>query len=219
MKVSAIIPAFNEEKTIGNVIKAVQLNSHIGEIVVVDDGSSDNTYEIAKKAGVGVIKILVNQGKAQAMDRGVEETNAPVLLFIDADLIGLDSKNLDNLIEPVLKGEVDMSIGTVDRKNLKKYIRWFVQKTDSPVAGQRVFRREFWALVPKKYKKEFYIESALSRFARVHSLKVKTIVLDGVTHVLKEKKYGFPFGMGERIRMFIQMVSVNIVLRIRYFRK
>ena len=216
MKVAAIIPAYNEEPTIGAVVRAVKENQLIDEIIVVDDGSVDDTYRIAQEAEARVIKIESNQGKASAMKRGVEETDASVFLFLDADLLGLTPQNLTHLIEPVITGELDLSIGTVDRRNLKKYIRWFVQKSDTPVAGQRVLKRELWDMVPEKYKKGYYIESAISLVAREKSLRVRTIVLEGVTHVLKERKYGFWFGMKERIKMFRQIISINLRLRYHY---
>jgi glycosyltransferase involved in cell wall biosynthesis len=56
MKISCIIPAFNEESTITNVIKNVKKVNVIDEIVVVDDGSTDNTYKNAKSEGVKVIR-------------------------------------------------------------------------------------------------------------------------------------------------------------------
>jgi len=217
MKIAAIIPAYNEEATIGAVISAVKENELIDEVIIVDDGSLDNTYSIAKESGAKVLQMSENQGKASAMEQGVKETDASVLVFLDADLIGLNSKNLNDLIEPVIKGELDLAIGTVDRRNLKKYIRWFVQKTDTPVAGQRVLKRELWDMIPEKYKKGYYIESTISLVAREKSLRVRTIVLEGVTHVLKERKYGFWFGMKERIKMFRQIFYINLRLRFNLF--
>ena len=214
-RVAAIIPAYNEEKTIGNVVEVLKFNPYISEIIVVDDGSFDNTSKVAKRVGARVISLSKNRGKAQAMAKGVRATKASILLFCDADLIGLKPENVDALLEPVLDGKVDMSIGTVDRKKLKKYIRWFVQKTDSPVAGQRALKKEVWELIPEKYKKKYYIESVLTYFAKINSLKVKTIVLEGVSHVIKEKKYGFCLGVGKRLSMFAQMVFVNIAIRLQ----
>jgi len=152
-RVAAIIPAYNEGKTIREVIKVLKSNPYISEVIVVDDGSLDNTSNAAKSVGAKVIRLAKNRGKAGAMAEGVKTTNASILFFCDADLIGLDNQNVNALLEPVLIGKVDMSVGTVDRKKLRKYIRWFAQKTDSPAAGQRVIKREFWDEIPAKYKK------------------------------------------------------------------
>ncbi|HEY0196431.1 MAG TPA: glycosyltransferase, partial [Methanobacterium sp.] len=63
MSISVIIPAFNEEKTVGNVVKTVKKVSYIDEVIVVDDGSYDNTSKVAEKAGATVIQHVKNRGK------------------------------------------------------------------------------------------------------------------------------------------------------------
>ena len=89
MKVSAIIPAYNEEKNIGRVLSVLIQIEEISEILVINDGSTDKTNEIAHSYGVKVIDFAENHGKGIAMWAGVMHTNAPVVLFLDADLIGL----------------------------------------------------------------------------------------------------------------------------------
>ncbi|MCD6429294.1 glycosyltransferase family 2 protein [bacterium] len=215
MKIAAIIPAFNEEKTIANVIRAAQATHSIDEIIVVDDGSSDNTGKIAKDCGVRVIRLKKNQGKGQALDRGVKATNASILVFIDADLINLTPGHLYKLIEPLLREEFDMVIGTVDRSELGQVFCWIVEKTESPFAGTRALKREFWEEIPDKYKKDYYIESVLTYFAKKKSLKIKPIILHNVTHLIKEKKHGIWHGIRARAKMFGQMALINIILRIR----
>lgn len=214
MKIAAIIPAFNEEKTIANVIRAAQATDYINEIIVVDDGSSDNTGEVARKCGARVITLKENQGKAQALDRGVKATNAPILVFLDADLINLTPDHLNQLIKPVLEDEFDMAVGTIDRSNLGKFFCWFFEKTESPFAGTRVLKRDFWQKIPEKYKKEYYIESVLTYFAKKHSLRVKPIILYNTQHLIKEKKYGIWQGIRARAKMFSQIAIINIILRI-----
>lgn len=214
MKIAAIIPAYNEEKTITNVIRAAQTSCYINEIIVVDDGSSDNTAKIAKDCGVKVISLKENQGKAQALDRGVRATSASILVFLDADLINLTSKHLEELIRPVLENEFDMAVGTIDRSNLGRFFSWFFEKTESPFAGSRALKREFWEKIPEKYKKEYYIESVLTYFAKKYSLRVKPIILYNTKHLIKEKKYGFWQGAKARAKMFLQIAIINIILRI-----
>ncbi len=67
VKVTALIPAFNEGKTIASIIKFLKQLPRIDEIVVVDDGSIDNTYQEAEKSGARVIKHKKNQGKDAAL--------------------------------------------------------------------------------------------------------------------------------------------------------
>lgn len=216
MKISAIIPAFNEEKTIASIIKEVKSNPLISEVIVVDDGSLDKTFDVAKKSKARVIKILKNEGKGEAMERGVKETDAPILMFIDADLINFNSCHIDLMLKPIILGEAEMSLGAIDRSKLGKIFSWFIEKTEMPFCGTRVLKRDFWLTIPDKYKKRYYVESALGYYAKKRNLRLKTVVLRGVKHVVKEKKYGLWEGAVARTKMFSQMLIINLVLRINF---
>ena len=71
MKTLAIIPAFNEESTLGDVIKAT--SPFVDETLVINDGSTDNTTEVSKKAGATVIDNIVNRGLGKTIKRGYAE--------------------------------------------------------------------------------------------------------------------------------------------------
>lgn len=217
MKICAIIPAFNEEKTIALVIRAAKLTPLISEVIVVDDGSSDNTLAVAKKIGAKIVKLSENQGKGRAMEVGVRETDAPILIFIDADLIGIKSQHFKLMLGPILKGEAEMTVGAIDRKWLGKTLDWLVKKNKLPFSGTRALKKEFWDEIPEKYKKKYYIESALSYFAKKKGLKIKTIVLKNVKHPIKEKKYGILVGIKYRAKMFFQIAIINLIMRIKLF--
>ena len=111
--VSAIITAYNEAETIGAVIDMILGHPDISEIIVVDDGSSDDTSEVASAKGVKVLKLPVNGGKAHAMDEGVKKAQNSVIFFSDADINGLDYKKISKIIDPVVQGKYAMnSLGT-----------------------------------------------------------------------------------------------------------
>lgn len=107
----AAIPAYNEELTIGSVVH--QASAHVDQVVVVDDGSTDRTAEIARQAGARVLRHQENQGKAQAirtlfgwaLDQGVEE-----LVLLDGDGQH-DPSQIPQLLTPVTEGEADVSLG------------------------------------------------------------------------------------------------------------
>jgi len=216
MKIAAIIPAYNEEKTIANVIKATKQSRFLDEIIVVDDGSIDGTKKIAQDLGIKVISNPKNLGKGKALIKGVEITDADILLFLDADLVKLTKEHLTMLLEPVIKGKVDMTVGAIDRKMFGNFLNEWFRKTESPFSGMRAIKRSFWDRIPNNYKKKFYVESAITYFAKRDNIKVQPFVLEGVRHIVKEKKMGFWQGTKARWKMNFQIVFINIALRLNF---
>ena len=85
--VSIIVPAYNEAEYIEETIKSIKLLADVGEIIVVDDGSKDDTYEILKKIeGIIVIRNPQNKGKGYAIKKGLEKATKEYIALIDADL-------------------------------------------------------------------------------------------------------------------------------------
>src|SRR5215213_4508522 len=109
LRVAAIVPAYNEEATVTEVLSALKATPGIDEILVVSDGSTDGTVEIARSLGLRTIHLRENQGKGRAMAIGVAHTDAPILLFVDGDILNLTKDLLTRLIEPVVSGRSDMN--------------------------------------------------------------------------------------------------------------
>ncbi len=114
-KVSAIICAYNEEKTIKEVILSVSKAVIVGEIVVVNDGSTDNTKEIIealrKEIEITAIHLEENKGKGYAMALAVEDAAFEIMVFIDADQRTIPSGYITQLVSPLLNNECDMVLG------------------------------------------------------------------------------------------------------------
>jgi len=124
--VAAVIPAKDEADRIAATVRAVRGIPGVDLVVVVDDGSSDDTAEIARAAGAEVVRHARNRGKAAAMATGAgyvarhEGVEGRVggsdgrrpLLFVDGDLEGT-AANLGVLVPPVLEGRADMTIATL----------------------------------------------------------------------------------------------------------
>lgn len=110
VKVTTIIPALNEEASIGKVIR--ELPSLISEIIVCDNGSTDRTAEMARKAGAKVVREDA-QGYGAACLRAISEVapDTDILLFVDADYSDYPEE-ATMLIEPIMHGEADMVIGS-----------------------------------------------------------------------------------------------------------
>src|SRR6056297_259166 len=111
MRIKALIPAFNEEKTIGNIIDILNTIPRVEEVIVVDDGSEDNTYQEADSRGAKVIKLDENKGKGAALQEGISKIDTEIILLLDGDLIGLNDTHIYKLINPLLADEADMTIG------------------------------------------------------------------------------------------------------------
>ncbi|WP_226624582.1 glycosyltransferase family 2 protein [Alloyangia pacifica] len=138
---SCIIPAFNEAPRIAAVLAAVLDHPLIGEVVVVDDGSSDGTAEVAEAAGQGHGKLRVlrqprNGGKTRAVARGISEARGTHVLLLDSDLIGLGEGHLSALAGPVLEGRADAAMSL--RRNAP--LLWRAIGIDY-ISGERVMPR------------------------------------------------------------------------------
>jgi glycosyltransferase involved in cell wall biosynthesis len=112
--ISVIIPAYNEEKTIGNVIEEIiEVMDSLGmpyEIIVVDDGSTDRTKEIASKYKATVISNGRNHGKGYALRKGFQQAQGNIIVTIDADGAH-NPKEIPDLINPLFNG-VDIVAGS-----------------------------------------------------------------------------------------------------------
>ncbi|MDK2984944.1 MAG: hypothetical protein PWQ96_586 [Clostridia bacterium] len=199
MKVSVVIPAYNEEKTIAGVLKPLINVKAVSEVIVVSDGSTDNTAEIAKNYGAKVIKLTSNVGKGGAMMVGVKAAESPVIMFLDADLLGLTAKHVEDLINPVLYEGFDMSVGLFEHGRLATDLAQIVAPF---LSGQRVLKKELLQEMSDLDASRFGIEVALTKYAREKKLPVKEIHLKDMTHVMKEEKFGFIKGFVARMKMY-----------------
>ncbi|MBI2044427.1 HAD-IB family phosphatase [Candidatus Pacearchaeota archaeon] len=151
MKVSCVIPAFNEESTIINVIKNVKKVKVINEIIVVDDGSTDNTYKNAKSEEVKVIKHTQNKGKGAAIKTGVSHSSGEIILFLDADLYSISPKKIASILQPLESDDADFVKTSFARargrvtelvvKPLFSVIFPFI-KFNQPLSGQFAIKRD-----------------------------------------------------------------------------
>ena len=116
MKISVVIPCFNEKDTISEIIEKVKKeNKYNKEIIVIDDFSTDGTREILnEKISKKIDKIILNDknfGKGYSVRRGVKEATGDIILIQDADL-EYDPIDYPRLIEPIIKGNADVVYGS-----------------------------------------------------------------------------------------------------------
>jgi len=208
MHVAAIIPAYNEEATIGGVVEVVRQCDLVSEILVVSDGSEDHTAERARAAGARVLQHETNQGKAGAMKTGMDATQASVLLFLDADLIGLSPAHVRVLLEPVLNDEADMSVGIFGDGRVATDL---AQMVAPYLSGQRALRREIleelYREAPHADLARFGIEVALTRHVRDKGYRVVEVPLEEMSHRMKEEKMGLVKGVAARLKMYYEILK------------
>ncbi len=198
-KVAAVIPAFNEEKSIRDVVQVAKAIQKIEEVLVVNDGSTDQTALRAQEAGAKVLSLGTNQGKGEAMQRGVEEAQAKIIVFLDADILGLQPKQILRLLTPVLEGQYQMVTGTLERG---KQIDRFNNHLEAPLSGLRVVTRELWEAVPAHFKKGYLIESGLHWTAKHYHFPTKNFILSGLHHLTKIEKQGPARGLWNYLKMW-----------------
>jgi len=109
-----IIPALNEENTIGNVIQFCLKHTLVSEVLVIDDNSEDATVKIAKETGA-TVHISKTRGKGISMKEGIALAKNELLLFLDADIDPYPANTINFLSEPLLNGEADFVKGTFTR--------------------------------------------------------------------------------------------------------
>lgn len=202
MKVAVVIPAYNEELRIAQVLGAVTRSSCVDQTIVVSDGSDDRTVEVAGVfPGVQVVDLSKNVGKGGAMWKGLQETDADIVVFFDADLVGLQPEHVDQLVQPVVKG-ADMSVG-IFRKG--KFWSDAAQAISPSISGQRAMRRQLLLDNPCIAGARMGVEVELTRIVRQQGLDLVKVHLRGVTHTSKEKKFGFVEGAARRAKMYAEI--------------
>ncbi|HEY3921223.1 MAG TPA: glycosyltransferase family 2 protein, partial [Gaiellaceae bacterium] len=124
MRVSFLIPAYNEERTIGEVLERIAALGLDSQVIVVDDGSSDRTAEIAESHGVTVIR-QANAGKGAALRAAIGEIDGQIAVIQDADM-EYDPAEVPELIEPIVRGVADVVYGSRLRggKAQRAYLFW-----------------------------------------------------------------------------------------------
>lgn len=152
LKVSVIIPAYNEEETVAKVVEVVKNVSFVDEIIVINDGSTDRTEEEATNAGAIVINHAVNKGKGEALYTGYKEAECDIIAFIDADIHNLTSKKVEAMIKPILDGKTDITktkfareSGRVTELTAKPLLNFFFPEInfEQPLSGQFAAKKEY----------------------------------------------------------------------------
>ncbi len=204
-RVSAVIPAYSEGRTIAEVIAGLTGHPLIGEVIVVSDGSTDDTVEQARACGARVIELPVNRGKAAAVERGVQAAAHDHILLLDADIRGLTPEMVTAIVAPVLRGDFSMFVGLRGRRT---YWTNRLLHFTPIIGGERALTRSLWHCVPSRYKRKFQLEIALNFFVKRGGGRMGFAVMPGLTHITKERKRGLWLGLLQRLSMCLDIVII-----------
>ncbi len=202
MKVSAIIPAFNEEKTISTVIQAALGCQDIDEIIVVDDGSTDRTSSTASSFdSVRLIRFSKNRGKGAAYARGLREARNRVVFTLDADLPRIRTVDISKIVDRYRVGDVDAVIGP---QGLTPFF-------DS-VTGQRIYDKSIVlpylsCIAPNRFALEIVLNQIFSH------RRVAVVAIRTVGHLFKHQRYPLLFSVVENIKEVCQQLWFFFIIR------
>lgn len=231
-RLSTIIPAFNEGDTIGITLNQLQrsLSKHsfYNEIIVVDDGSFDNTGIIAREHGADkVIRNYRSQGKNRAIAIGLECSKESIIVLMDADG-KYDPNDIPNLISPIEKGEADIVIGLNIPQNgisqgtkvaniifefLYRFLTGKILRTGYPWSGLKIFRREIlMELVKSDFQNGIDFNLELKYFAlknkyRLIEIPLRTRLRKSVGYSRPEKRRTFRYGLKILKRILLEAVN------------
>jgi glycosyltransferase involved in cell wall biosynthesis len=229
-KVLVIIPAFNEAKAIGSVIDDVR-EAGYNEILVVDDGSLDNTSEVAKQKNCIVLRHKINRGKGAATQTGFDGAkllDADFVVTIDAD--GQHSpKDIKNVLDPLLKEETDVVLGSRFKSdqqvpfsriiansigNLLTFLFYGIYVSDSQ-SGFRGYNKKALNLIQTTFDR-YEFESEIIDQINIHKLKYKEVpIIVSYSDYSKNKWNGLkgavvPQTLMNGVNMFIRMLVRSI---------
>ncbi len=150
--VVALVPAKDRADSVAATVEALWSVGGVDRVVVIDDGSTDATAEVARAAGADVVWLGVNRGKGGAVRAGVEATpEADVYVLVDAD-VAATAGLVGELLRPVLSGDADMTIGVLPAAGgrggfgrVRELARWGIRRAcgrevRAPLSGQRAVR-------------------------------------------------------------------------------
>lgn len=203
LRLSCIVPAYNEAPRIGRVLEVVLTVPEIDEVLVVDDGSTDGTAEVAEALAarhprLRLIRQPANAGKTQAVARGVAEATGSHLLLLDSDLIGLTGADLSALIAPVAAGRAAVSVSL--RGNAPA--PWRAIGLDY-ISGERVLPRALLAdrLAELGRLPRFGLEVFMNRLWIEADYAIAVVKWPGVSSPLKSAKAGLWAGIAADVKM------------------
>jgi len=225
MKISVVIPVFNEEKTIIDIVNKVQNIDIDKEIIIVDDCSTDSTREILEKIKQDNIKIFFhdkNSGKGSALKTGFSHVSGDIVIIQDADL-EYDPAEYARLIEPIIMGHADVVYGSRLSGGRPQRVYMFWHKVGNNIltlftnilynttltdmeTGYKVFKREVIKDINIK-SGDFTVEAELT--AKIFKKKCRV-------YELPISYYGRDYSEGKKIRWYHAVSAIWALIKYKF---
>ncbi|MBZ2173766.1 glycosyltransferase family 2 protein [Schnuerera sp. xch1] len=224
-KVLIVVPVYNEEDLITQTIDGLKKIDLIDEIVIINDGSTDNTARVLDELDVNVISLEENHGKGYAMKKAIEVMDYDYIGFVDGDL-GLTSSEIEKLIYPVVYNNVDFTIAKFPERSIKTNSKggfglvkglakmgvylYTNKKMDTSLSGQRIYKKEVIDAI--EYIPIHYgIEVAMTIQALKNGFTFEEIPVN-MTHRYSERSLE---GFRHRGNQFLDILKTLIVMLFR----
>ena len=228
MKLSIIIPIYNEERTVSDIVHAVESANKLGldyEIILIDDFSSDKTSEILSKiysenTRLIIVKHSINQGKGAALRTGFKKAKGDIVLIQDADL-EYDPKEYPKLLKPILENKADVVYGSRFRSEQETRVLYFWHRVANGLltlmsnmftnrnltdmeTGYKVFKKEILEKV-KLTENRFGIEPEITaKIAKIPNIRIYEV---GISYFGRTYEEGKKIGMKDAFRALYVIIK------------
>jgi glycosyltransferase involved in cell wall biosynthesis len=231
MKLSIVIPIYNEERTISDLVYAVESANKLGldnEIILVDDFSSDKTSEILTKIhsdnpSLIIVKHSFNQGKGAALRSAFQQASGDIILIQDADL-EYDPKEYPKLLKPIIENNADVVYGSRFRSDQETRVLYFWHRVANGLltlmsnmftnlnltdmeTGYKVFRKDILDNINLK-ENRFGIEPEITaKIAHIPNIRIYEV---GISYFGRTYEEGKKIGIKDAFRAFYAIVKYSI---------
>lgn len=190
--ISVILPVLNEAKTIGKIVKQFKGKQNVGEIIVVDDKSFDETVAEAKEAGA-VVVTSTKLGKGASMRDGFLVSKGEIVIFLDGDVEEYDKNLIDNLVRPIINNEADFIKASFSReagrvtelvaKPLLSILFPELVRFSQPLSGMIAGKRDFFEKI--KFEDDYGVDIGILIDMHAKGARIKEVSLGAIQHKMK----------------------------------
>ncbi len=213
MKVTAILPVFNEEKTVADVLKVLVNSNLIHKIILVDDASTDNTLQVVRSFKCEKLKIISlkkNVGKADAVKIGAMNLKTDILFFCDGDLHNFKEEHIKQILKPFEHEKIIMSAGIRDYGKIANFLSKYIFPL---ITGERAIHYSIFEKVKNDpFMKGYGMEVVLNNYCRINKIPIYKSILKGLRQTNKpiKRKNGFYLLLKQSLEILIILLKLKI---------